>query len=423
MACSARGDDHPGRRSSLLLSLNSQETPELRSLHLSAVMAGLIAVLVSAASNLPLFVQMFGAVNFTPEQAVSSLASMYVSLAVVGAGLSLVFRAPIIVGWNTAGLALLIAEGPRLTPGETVGALLLAALVLTLLGLTGLFDWMARHLPAPLAAALLAGVLLPFVLRGFAAVPIAPAILMPMLAAYLMGRAFAPRWAVPLALLVGLGGAVLTGAGPSAAASLPVHLTFIRPSFSLQAFVAVTLPSVLLAVASQHLPGLAILSASGYRQVPPRPLVALTGLAGLLAAPFGSITLNLGAITAAICTGPDAHPDPAKRYVAGVACAAGYLVLGLNAGVLLGLVSVLPVPLLQGLAGLALLGPLLLGREGTMVAEPRWREAALLTLVLTASGLSWLGLSAPLWGLGLGWGLAALRGLREGRATPEGTGA
>ncbi|MBB5362785.1 benzoate/H(+) symporter BenE family transporter [Deinococcus humi] len=380
---------------------------------LTAVMAGLIAVLVSGASNLPLFVQMFDAVNFTPEQSVSSLASMYIALALSGAALCLIFRAPIILGWNTAGLTVLIAEGPRFTPGETVGALLLAALILTLLGLTGLFDWIARHLPPPLAAALLAGVLLPFVLRGLTAIPTAPALLIPMLVAYLLGRAFAPRWAVPLALLAGVGAAVFTGAVHPGGALLNVHLTFIRPAFSVQAFVAITVPSVLLAVASQHLPGLAILSASGYRRVPPRPLVALTGLAGLLAALFGSITLNLGAITAAICTGPDAHPDPARRFVAGLTCAAGYLALGLNAGVVLGLVSVLPVPLLQGLAGLALLGPLLLGREGTMAAEPRWREAALLTLVLTASAFTWLGVSAPVWGLGLGWCLAAVRGWHE----------
>lgn len=373
----------------------------------------MIAVLVSASSNLPLFVQMFLALRLTPEQAVSSLTSMYLALAVLGAALCLVYRAPIILGWNTAGLAVLIAEGPRFTPGEAVGALLLAALTLTLLGLTGLFDLIARHLPPPLAAALLAGVLLPFVLRGMTAIPAAPVLLLPMLGAYLLGRALVPRWAVPLALLAGLGAAALTGALHPGSPQPAGHLSLIRPTFGAPAILAITVPSVLLAVASQHLPGLAILSASGYRHVPPRPLVALTGLAGLLAAPFGSVTLNLGAITAALCTGPDAHPDPRKRYIAGLSCAAGYLGLGLNAGALLGLASVFPAPLLQGLAGLALLGPLLVGREGTLVAEPRWREAALLTLVLTASGFTWLGLSAPLWGLGLGWGLAWLRGWRE----------
>ncbi|GGK43658.1 hypothetical protein GCM10008955_41740 [Deinococcus malanensis] len=385
----------------------------------SALVAGLITVLVSASSNLPLFVQMVAALHFTADQAVSSLTSMYLTLALLGAGLSLLYRAPIILGWNTAGLALLIAEGSRFTPGEAVGALMAAALILTLLGLTGLFDWIARHLPPPLASALLAGMLLPFVLRGLSAVPAAPELLLPMVAAYLLGRAFVPRWAVPLALVAGMGATVLTGAtliGSLPPAGTAGLLSFIWPVFDAHAMLVITVPSVLLAVASQHLPGLAILSASGYGQVPPRPLVSLTGLGALLAAPFGSITLNLAAITSAISTGPDAHPDPAKRYVAGLSCAAGYGMLGLNAGALLGLASVFPAPLMQGLAGLALLGPLLVGREGTMVAETRWREAALLTLVVTASGITVLGLSAPIWGLTLGWGLACLSGWRERHA-------
>lgn len=389
----------------------------MRPFPLTAIAAGLIAVLVSASSNLPLFVQMFVASGFSPEQSVSSLTSMYVALGLLGGVLCWFYRSPIILGWNTAGLAVLIAEGPRFTPGEVMGALLLTALVLTLLGLTGLFDQIARHLPAPLASALLAGVLLPFVLRGMGAISTAPAMLLPMLGAYLLGRALLPRWAVPLALLAGLTAAAATG-GLQGSASHPsgqLDLTLTWPSFNVQAILSITLPSLLLAVASQHLPGLAILKASGYGRVPPRPLITLTGLAGVLAAPFGSITLNLGAITAAICTGADAHPDPAKRYIAGLSCAAGYLVLGLNAGAVLGLVSVFPTPLLQGLAGLALLGPLLSGREGTLAAEPHWREAALLTLVLTASGFTWLGLGAPVWGLGLGWGLAWLRSHWETR--------
>ncbi|WP_049760576.1 benzoate/H(+) symporter BenE family transporter [Deinococcus deserti] len=388
----------------------------MRALPYSALAAGLISVIVSASSNLPLFVQMFAALHFTADQAVSSLTSMYLTLAVLGAGLSLLYRAPIILGWNTAGLALLIAEGPRFTPGEAVGALMAAALILTFLGLTGLFDWIARCLPPPLAAALLAGMLLPFVLRGLSAVPTAPELLLPMVAAYLLARAFVPRWAVPLALTAGLTATILTGASPDGLflpSGTAGHLSYIRPVFDVHALLTITIPSVLLAVASQHLPGLAILSASGYGHVPPRPLVSLTGLGALLAAPFGSITLNLAAITSAISTGPDAHPDPAKRYVAGLSCAAGYGVLGLTAGGLLGLASIFPAPLMQGLAGLALLGPLLVGREGTMVAEARWREAALLTLVVTASGITVLGVSAPVWGLLLGWSLAWMRGWRE----------
>ncbi len=380
----------------------------LGQLPLSAVSAGLVAVLISFSSNIPLFVQMFAAAHFSAPQSVSSLSAMYVTLGLLGGALCLVYRAPIILGWNTPGLALLIAEGGRFTPGEVVGALILSAATLLLIGLSGAFDTVARHIPPALASALLAGVLLPFVLRGLAAVPQAPALTLPLLGTYLLGRALFPRWAVPAALLVGLGAASLSGQLHLAAPHPLGRLELISPTFNLGAVLTLAVPSTVLALASQNLPGMAILQASGYGRVPARPLVTLTGLAGLLAAPFGSITLNLGAITAALCTGPDAHPDPAKRYVAGLSCAGGYLALGLSAGALLGLAAAFPTPLMQALAGVALLGAVLSGLDGVL-RDPHWREPALLTLTITASGFSLLGLSGAVWGLGLGWGLAQLR--------------
>ncbi|AWN23260.1 benzoate transporter [Deinococcus irradiatisoli] len=380
----------------------------LNQLPLSAVSAGVVAVLISFSSNIPLFVQMFAAVHFSPSQSVSSLTAMYCTLGVLGGALCWVYKAPIILGWNTAALALLIVEGGRFTPGEVVGALIVSAAVLLLIGLSGAFDTVARHIPPALASALLAGVLLPFVLRGFAAASQAPALTLPLLGAYLLGRALFPRWAVPAALLAGLGAALMGGQLHLSAPHPLGHLDFIRPALSPGALLTLALPNVVLALASQNLPGLAILHSSGYGRVPAKPLVTLTGLAGLLAAPFGSITLNLGAITAAICTGPDAHPNPQKRYVAGLSCAAGYLALSLGAGALLGLAGAFPAALMQALAGVALLGAVLGGLEGVL-RDPHWREPALVTLVITASGFTLLGLSGAVWGLGLGWGVAWLR--------------
>ncbi|GGR24889.1 benzoate/H(+) symporter BenE family transporter [Deinococcus ruber] len=374
----------------------------------SALAAGLIAVLVSFSSNIPLFVQMFAATHFSPSQSVSSLSAMYLTLGLLGGALCLLYRAPIILGWNTPGLALLIAEGSRFSPQDVVGALLLSALALTLIGLSGAFDTVARRLPPALASALLAGVLLPFVLRGLAAVPAAPTLTLPLLGSYLLGRALAPRWAVPAALVAGIGAAALSGQLHFSVPHPLGHLELIRPAFSLSAALTLALPSTVLALSAQHLPGLAILQTSGYSRVPVRPLITLTGLGALLAAPFGSITLNMGAITAAICTGPDAHPDPAKRYIAGLSCAGGYLALGLGAGGLLLLAGAFPAPLMQALAGVALLGAVLNGLDGVM-KDPHWREPALLTLAVTASGFSLLGLSGAVWGLLLGWGLALLR--------------
>lgn len=377
-------------------------------LPLSALSAGLVAVLISFASNIPLFVQMFAVTRFSPGQSVSSLTGMYLLLGLLGAGLCLIYKAPIILGWNTPGLAVLIAEGSRFTPNDVVGALLLSGLILALIGVSGAFDAVTRRIPAALASALLAGVLLPFVLRGVAAIPAAPALTLPLLGTYLLGRALLPRYAVPAALVAGLSASALSGQLHLAAPHPLGHLELIVPAFSFSAALTLALPMTLLALSAQNLTGLAILQFSGYGRVPVKPLVTLTGLAATLAAPFGSLTLNLGAITAALCTGPDAHPDPGKRYLAGLSCAGGYLALSLGAGALLGLASAFPAALMQALAGVALLGAVLGGLEGVL-RDPHWREPALLTMIVTASGFSLLGLSGAVWGLALGWGLAWLR--------------
>jgi len=380
----------------------------LARLPLSAVSAGMVAVLISFASNIPLFVQMFAVTKFSPGQSVSSLTGMYLLLGLLGAGLCLIYKAPVILGWNTPGLAVLIAEGSRFTPNDVVGALLLSGAVLALIGVSGAFDAVARRIPPALASALLAGVLLPFVLRGVAAIPAAPTLTLPLLGVYLLGRAFFPRYAVPAALIAGLGAAALGGELHFSAPHPLGHLELIAPAFSFGAALTLALPITLLALTAQNLTGIAILQSSGYSRVPVRPLITLTGLGAALGALFGSLTLNMGAITAALCTGPDAHPDPAKRYWAGLSCAGGYLALSLGAGALLGLASAFPAALMQSLAGVALLGAVLGGLEGVL-KDPPWREPALLTLIVTASGFSLLGLSGAVWGLGLGWGLAWLR--------------
>lgn len=391
--------------------------PSVRAFPTGAVVAGLVAVLVSFTSNIPLFVQAFAAAHYSPAQGASALASMYLLLGTLGMALCWRYRVPVVLGWNTPGLAVLIAGAGAFSTPEVVGALLVTGVVLTLIGLSGAFGWLARTLPLPLASALLAGVLLPFVLRGLSALPQAPALTVPTLLAFLVARAFAPRWAVPLALLAGTVAAALTGAlhfGALGRAHLLARPEWVTPAFSADALLTLALPSVILALTSQHLAGMAVLHTHGYRDVPPGTLVAATGAVSVLGAPFGSVTLNMGAITAAMCMGPDVHPDPARRFPAGMACAAGYLVLGLCAGALLGLAGSFPAPLMQLLAGLALLGSVLGGLQGAL-AEPRWREGALLTLACAVAGFSFLGLGGALWGLLLGWGSAALGQWREGR--------
>lgn len=380
-----------------------------------ALVAGLVAVLVSFSSNIPLFVQAFGAAHYSPAQGASALGSMYLMLGVLGMWLCWRYRVPVVLGWNTPGLAVLIAEAGQFSTAEVVGALLVTGLVLFVVGLSRAFDWLARTMPLPLASALLAGVLLPFVLRGLAAIPQAPALTVPTLLVFLLARVFTPRWAVPLALMAGVVASALSG---------ELHFTgvqhtpllarpeFVRPVFSAHALLTIALPCTILALTSQNLAGMAVLHTYGYREVPPARLVALTGAASVLAAPLGSNTMNMGAITAAICMGPDVDPDPQRRYLAGMFCAAGYLLLGLCAGALLSLAGSFPAPLMALLAGLALLGSVLGGLQSAL-ADPKWRESALLTLACTAAGFSFLNVGGALWGLLLGWGSAALAGWLE----------
>ncbi len=380
---------------------------------LSATLAGLVAVIVSYSSSIGLFVSAFSASHYSVAQSVSAMTGLYLGMALIGAALSWRYRAPVIIGWITPGLAVIAQDGGRFTVPETVGALLASGAILTLIGYSGLYERLTRRIPGPIASALLAGVLLPFVLRGVSAAAVAPLIVGPMVLAYALLRATSPRYAVLGVLLVGalaagLGGGGLGGGLHALPAGTQVwgSLNAVRPAFNPLAWLSLTLPITVLGLASQNLPGVAILRLSGYERTPTSPLVGGTGLLSLPLAIFGSIGLGLAAITAAICTGPEAHPDVRRRWVAGVMCAFFYAVLGVVAGAVIGSAGALPLPMIQALAGLALLGTI---QNAVVVgfAEERWRESAALTLVVTASGLSLWGLSSPLWGLIVG-GLSAV---------------
>ena len=376
---------------------------------LSAVIAGLVAVIVSYSSSIGLFVSAFSASHYSVAQSVSAMTGLYLGMAVIGAALSWRYRAPVIIGWITPGLAVIAQDGGRFTVPETVGALLASGVILTLIGYSGLYERLTRRIPGPIASALLAGVLLPFALRGAAAAAVAPLIALPMVLSYAVLRATSPRYAVLGVLLVGVLAAGLSGGLHALPAGTQVwgSLSAVRPAFSPLAWLSLTLPITVLGLASQNLPGIAILRLSGYERTPTSPLVGGTGLLSLPLAIFGSIGLGLAAITAAICTGPEAHPDVRRRWVAGVMCAFFYAVLGVVAGAVIGSAGALPLPMIQALAGLALLGTI---QNAVVVgfAEERWRESAALTLVVTASGLSLWGLSSPLWGLIVGGLSAAL---------------
>ncbi|WP_110887210.1 benzoate/H(+) symporter BenE family transporter [Deinococcus yavapaiensis] len=384
-----------------------------RDLSFSAVFSGFLAMFVGLSGTLALLFSAAKSSHLTAAQTSSWVMSVCVAIGVTGLVLSWVYRAPVVTAFSTPGLALLASDMNRFSYADVIGALIVTALVVTVLGFSGLYARLVERIPSAVAAAVLAGILLPFALGVFRALPSSPLLVGLMVATYLVARRFAARYAVPLALLIGLIVAGFTGSftGAAFAWTLP-SLVFTAPSFSLSATLVLALPMTILALASQHLPGLAVMKASGFGRVPATPLVGVTGLASLLSASFGAHTTTLAAITAAICAGPEAHPEPSKRYVAGLASGASYLLAALAGGVLAGAFALLPPALLAALAGLALTGSLLSSLEASL-REAAWREVALLTLVVTASGVTFLGVGSAFWGIVVG--LAATLVLRPGR--------
>lgn len=365
---------------------------------LSTLVAGFIAMLTGHTSGLVLIFQAGQAAGLSDLLIASWIWALSLGMALCTIGLSLYYRAPIVVAWSTPGAALLISSLPGVSFSEAIGAYLLCAVLLTLVGLTGTFERLMRHLPASLAAALLAGILFRIASAIFGAAEQQSLLVLSMLASYLIFKRLQPRYAVLAALLVGCGLAYQLGLLDLSGVPLSVALPqWTTPTFTLNAAISIGLPLFVVAMASQNIPGLAVLRADGY-QVPASPLLSVTGIASLLLAPLGAHGVNLAAITAAICTGPHAHEDPRKRYTAAVFCGLFYALAGLFGASLVALFAALPSALLLSVAAIALLGSIGNGLSVAMHA-PNEREAALLTFMVSASGISFLGIGSAFWGL------------------------
>jgi len=378
--------------------MSRPDAPKLSDLSVSTMVAGLIAMLTGYTSSLVLMIQAGQAAHLTDAQVASWIWALSIGMGVTTLGLSLAMRVPVVVAWSTPGAALLIASLPGVPYSEAIGAFLMAALLMTAAGLTGWFDRLMKALPASLASALLAGILFRISVDVFVQAQYQTLLLLVMFAAYLAGRRWWPRYAVPGVLAIGV---ALAGALGQLhfdqfhfAVALPVWTT---PSFSLSAFVSIAVPLFIVALASQNIPGLAVLRADGYR-VLASPLITVTGLASAILAPFGSHGINLAAITAAICTGPQADADPRRRYMAAVVCGVGYLVMGVMAASIAALFAAFPKALVVGVAAFALLGSIANGLTVAM-QTPAEREAALLTFMITASGMTLVGVGSAFWGV------------------------
>jgi benzoate membrane transport protein len=384
-----------------------------RDVSLPAVTAGFVAVLVGFTSSVAIVFQAATALGATPAQISSWMWALGLGMGLCSAVPSLLLRKPVMVAWSTPGAAVLAtaAAAGGFTLAQATGAFIVCALLMTLAGATGWFERVMDRIPMPIASALLAGVLARFGMDAFLAARTALALVLLMLLAYLAGRRWWPRYAVPGVLVAGTAFAAASGqlqlAGVSLSLTVPV---FVSPEFTLAAAVSLALPLFVVTMASQNLPGVAAIRAAGY-QMPISKIITLTGVVTLLLAPFGAFALNLSAITAAICMGREAHEDPAKRYTAAVACGLIYAVIGLFGAAVTGVLTAFPRELVVAVAGLALLGSIG-GGLAVALKDEQHREAALITFLVTLSGVSLAGIGSAFWGVVAGaltWGVQSWR--------------
>jgi benzoate membrane transport protein len=386
---------------------------------LSAVTAGFLAVLVSYSGPLVIFYQAAQAGHMSNDMFASWVWGISIGAALSGAILSWKLRIPVITAWSAPGTALLISLFPGISMQEVVGAYITAALIILAIGISGGFERLMAKIPRGVASGMMAGILFQFGLNAFRAVSTLPLLASAMIAAFLLFRRLFPRYCIVLLLLFGTALAVLTG--NTHFSDVPLGLAmpkFIAPAWSWTSSFSLALPLVLTTLTGQYLPGMTVLKASGYH-TPARPIIAANSLASLLVAPFGGITIAIAAITAAICTGEDAHADPAKRYIAGIANGLFYLLGGLFGGTLVLLFAALPKELVAVLAGMALLGAIMANLAGIVDASDH-REASLISFVATASGMRFLGLGSAFWGVVIGMAAYLLlhrRSARKGEAS------
>jgi benzoate membrane transport protein len=368
---------------------------------ISAIAAGFLAVLISYSGPAVIFFQAADVAHVSGEMVASWIWGISIGAAVSGIFLSWALKVPVITAWSAPGTALLVTLFPAITLNQVVGAYITAAVIIFLIGVSGSFDRIMRRIPPGIAAGMMAGILFQFGVNAFKSVTTMPALTFGMVAAYAVFRRLVPRYCIVLVLVSGITLAMLLG--DTNVSGLELTLTtpvFITPEWTWGTTLSLALPLVLVSLTGQFLPGMAILHLSGYR-TPARPIIAATSLASLGVAFFGGITIVVAAITAALCTGKDAHEDPAKRYVAGIANGVFYLIGGTFAGTIVTMFTALPKEFIAVLAGLALLGAIA-ANVTTVVREEDHREASVITFLATASGMSFLGLGSAFWGVVIG---------------------
>jgi len=376
----------------------------------STFTAGFVAVLVGFTSSIAIVFQAAQAFGASQEMLASWVWAISIGMGLTTAIPSLYLRKPVMVAWSTPGAAVLASAGLAggFSMAQAVGAFMASAALIVIIGASGWFEALTKRIPLSIASALLAGVLARFGIAGFAAAQTALPLVLLMLLTYLLGKRFMPLYAVPLTLLFAI--LFVAGQGDFSQVVIPTGLTwpvFVAPEFSWSAMVSLALPLFVVTMASQNMPGVAAIKACGFGDeranggdagLPISRILTMTGLATLVFAPFGAFSLNLSAITAAMCMGPQAHPDKARRYTAAVCCGLIYIALGLFGATIMAMLSAFPQALVVAIAGLALMATIGNGLASALHKESD-REAAMVTFLITLSGVVIGGVGSAFWGL------------------------
>lgn len=369
-----------------------------RDTSLSTITAGFVAMLVGYTSSVAIVFSAARAFGANDAEVTSWVWAISIGMGLITMGLSLRWRIPTMVAWSTPGAAVLAtAQAGQFTMGQAIGAFIVCGVLIAFVGFTGLFEKAMNKIPLALAGALLAGALSHFAVEGFAAASSRTGLIVAMFAAYLFGRRFIVRYTMMLTLGVGVVVAVATGTFNSNKLQFSLaHPVFTRPSFSLAAIVSLALPLFVVTMAGQNLPGVAAIRTFDY-PVPLSKTIGITGLGTIVIAPFGGYMLNLSAITAAICMSPESHEDKSRRYTAAVWNGAFYVVIGLFATAVTGLLNAFPKELVRAVAALALLMTIA-NNLTNATAEESTREAAIVTFLVTLSGVTIARVGSAFWG-------------------------
>jgi benzoate membrane transport protein len=370
----------------------------LSDISVSAIVAGFVAVLIGFSSSVAIVFQAAQAVGASPEITSSWILALGIGMGLSCLLLSLYYRAPIIIAWSTPGAALLATSLTQHSINEAVAAFIFSGILTLLAGISGLFERMMNKIPVAITSAMLAGVLLSFGLQLFVSLQQDSSLVLIMMATYLLVKKITPRYAILAVLLLAtfyvyyhdmlpLDGVKLAWAQP----------VWVAPVWSIDALIGLGIPLFVVTMTAQNMPGVAVLRSSGY-QTPVSGIISWTGITTIMLAPFGGFSFNLAAITAAICTGPDAHHDANKRYVAGVAAGCFYLLAGLVATTIVSLFAAYPKSMISALAGLALLGTIA-ANLSLATRQSQYHEAAIVTFLLSASGVSFFGIASAFWGI------------------------